>query len=631
MNNKRVLFYIISLFVLMSLYVIYVLAGATTGERIFTVVTSVSSNGVTLHKINVTTGANLNVSCTGSYDSVDSGATTLGNGDILQVTNLSLYHNINGSGPTGGLGLNISVNQSNFINLVNATQSGDNLTAVFVVYQNTSLTFNGNGALTGTTSPLTDGNFTFNCVAAPNITNGTYANISFQKTWGTNTTVAIDRVRPSFTLSTFNISDGINTLTLAELNTTGGGYLRNGTNIVIKVIVNEPYLSSVRLYWITNGSALPGLNAASSSTLNPNNLTMNNQHSPFSSNNNTVLNGSLRYAGIYPNGSSNGESIADRYLNFGDGVVLTFMLVANDSAGNLVNFSNNGRGFNITLDGTAPGATLSVDNTRVETLNSLKATCTSNDTSTVAYTLTLTKPSGANVIKEPIDGKATFKGTETGEAGKYTLKCDTKDSVGFTGTASKIITAFYSGEAEPSLEEVSGTEAEAKKVAELDLSKATESGAQPEGTIKGIIGESKTFTLDGATQHSLTFLQVNTQEVTLRFESKPVDVTLKVGETKEVDLDGDGTNDVTVTLSSIKDEQASVVVKSLQKVQPPAPETTTPEVPQSTGPSTTAMVVLVIVILAVVVAAYLLLKKGRKGKKGEVRFTSKDLSSEFSF
>src|SRR3989344_6645341 len=181
-------------------------------KKLTTSFTTITSTGVGVYR-NITTAANLNISCEGLFNTSLEGL-----GNTLQVYNLTLFHNLNGSGPTGGLGQNISNSSTPFIGLVNTTSSGTNMTATFVVYRNTTLTTNGNGALTGTVSPLTDGNYTFGCLAGINVTNATYEGAAFQKNWAPNISIAIDRVRPTFSASTLNVSDGINTIILSQLN-----------------------------------------------------------------------------------------------------------------------------------------------------------------------------------------------------------------------------------------------------------------------------------------------------------------------------------------------------------------------------------------------------------------------------
>ncbi len=599
MNNKRVTFYFISLLVLLSLYVILVNAVAPADSLLAVVVTSVTSGGSNATNYNITTGRSLNITCSATMD--------MGTADVA-ISNISLFHNFNGT--TNRITLNIT-NGTGPSSVLEQNSSLTTLRIRFSVFNGSTVTYDANGLNTGNLEQP-EGNFTVGCQAGLNATNASFT-AAHLRNFSANRTITIDRTRPSFTITSLNVSDGTNTLTLTELNSSSG-YLRNTSNLVVKVTVNEPHLDSVRLYWVGNGSALPPFVSEISNIVNPNNLTMNFEHSSFDSKNTTVLNGSLRFAGKAANGSGSG-AMSDRFVQFAEGQTITFILVANDSAGNIVNLSNNGVGFNITLDGTTPGSTLSLDKTRVAVEKKVIASCESNDTSTVSLKVTLTKPSGATVEKTQTGGhlfKPSFLGKDTGEAGTYTVKCAAEDAVKLSASSTKEFTAYYEGDDGVSVEE----EAAERKVAEVDLSRAVD-GAAPEGTIRGLQGESTTFTLDGETKHSLTFLQVSATSAQIRFESAPVDITLNLGETKEVDLDGDGDNDVMVTLVSTEDEEAIVTIKPT-KVPPPraeetVPTTTTPA--ETEKPSRAGVIVVVLLILAVVVAAYFLLKKGNRNRK----------------
>ncbi|MBI2672557.1 hypothetical protein HYX16_06505 [Candidatus Woesearchaeota archaeon] len=746
MMNKRVLFYLISVLILAGLFAIYVMS---EGEKVTAAFTIVSSNGLTTK--NITTGANLNITCQGLFN------TSLeGGSNFLTVYNLSLYHNLNGSGPSGGLGLNISNSSTPFINLVNSTASGTNMTATFVVYQNTTLTFNANGALTGTVSPLTDGNYTFGCLAGINVTNATYAGAAFQKNWAPNISIAIDRVRPTFSL--LNITDGTKTVLQASLNGTStlaaNAYFTNNTNLTFRVTVTEPFIDTVKVYWTTNNTPV-SLNDFRT-RLNPNNLTLNKLISASASQNNSVFNGSFLVAGGSDEGivslalladgatvnfmlvandtagninnfsnngigfnitidgktpnfnlssnsllnvtdgtttlklnelngtlqgspvylkndsslnfrvtitepnvdvvllfwSSNGTPVTlnehktrnnprnltlnkivnqsaangnnsvwnGSFLFAGDGtntvtypdsVVINFMLVVNDTAGNIKNLTNGGAGFNFSLDGSAPQITFTLDKSRIETFGKVKATCVANDTSPTGYTITLAQPNGGLVEKKSADGKAEFTGQETGQAGTYSVSCKAEDSISVGASSVRTFTAYYAGD------DISyvGGDGEEEKVAEVDLSKEVVPGELPASIIGGIEGESATFTLDGVTSHRLTFLDIGQQEATIRIESVPVDVTLKLGESKEVDIDKDGTSDILLTLNSIADGKAQITVKTLEIKAPPVLESESLSIPSVAGSSLTGITVAVVLIVAGLFVAYFLLNKGKVKKK----------------
>jgi hypothetical protein len=612
MNNKRLIFYFISLLILSSLYVIYVGAVAPTAVSFNIIVRNLTSDDPVLGSYNVTTGRNLNITCTGQ---VFAGAEA-----SYAIANLSLYHNFN---TTGQLTLNTTNETAN--QAVTAEQNASlTLLSVEFVALKGSVTFNANG-VAGGTMLQSEGNYTVACQSGVNTTNASYT-LEHMRNFSLNRTITIDRSRPNFTVSTLNVTDGFNVVTIDVLNATKHGgtkaYLRNNTNLQFMITITEPHAfgNNVRAYWVSNGSALPSFNGGTNAILNPDNLTLNRIVQPSSSSNKTVYNGSFSFA----QGANSSETHINRSTQATDAKTFNFWIIANDTAGNINNLSNGGVGFNFTLDGSLPSVTFKVDKTRIATQEKIEATCEANDTSPVMFKITVTKPSGGKVSKNsPERGssfKTEFKLQDTGEAGTYSINCEAEDSVKFSTTSEKIFSAFYEGDEVSSVSE----EAEETKVAEVDLSKAVDGGL-PEGAVRGKKGESTTFTLDGTTEHTLSFLEITNNQATLRFESTPVDVTMNIGETKEIDLDSDGKNDLAVTLNAIEDEEAKVTIKPLKL---PEPVQETPTTPVSEKPSNAGVVIVVLLILAVVVAAYFLLK-GKKGKKGEIRFTSKDLSSEF--
>ena len=118
----------------------------------------------------------------------------------------------------------------------------------------------------------------------------------------------------------------------------------------------------------------------------------------------------------------------------------------------------------------------------------------------------------------------------------------------------------------------------------------------------------------------MTFKAVSKDTVTLIIESTPIEVTLKVGEMKEVDVNGDGVNDLKVTLTAIEDGAAKVKTEKIVQAVPSTPtggavtgETTTTIAgegattgvtvgEQKTTSLTWLWVVLVIIVIIVIVA-----------------------------
>ncbi|MCG2717607.1 MAG: hypothetical protein L6408_02075 [Nanoarchaeota archaeon] len=197
----------------------------------------------------------------------------------------------------------------------------------------------------------------------------------------------------------------------------------------------------------------------------------------------------------------------------------------------------------------------------------------------------------------------------TNLAGTYSVKCSFKDNVGNVGektTSSdgETFRVFYS------TSDTSGGTTGASSAAKIDLS------TQEEMTVKEMQGTITTFTLDGETIHKITIREVGLTTVTLIIESDPIEITLSVGETKEVDVDGDGENDISITLNSIADD--GLVDLTTKRLTPlPAAETPTEEVaptetptaPVEEAPSKAWLWILIIVIIVVIGVGYWFMKK----------------------
>ncbi len=82
----------------------------------------------------------------------------------------------------------------------------------------------------------------------------------------------------------------------------------------------------------------------------------------------------------------------------------------------------------------------------------------------------------------------------------------------------------------------------------------------PEGLMS--LGDSVTFNV-GDEEHSLSLEDKSANSVLILLESDPVYVALDVGESKEVDLDGDGVNDVLVTFNGFVGDEADITYEVL--------------------------------------------------------------------
>ncbi len=306
-------------------------------------------------------------------------------------------------------------------------------------------------------------------------------------------------------------------------------------------------------------------------------------------------------------------------LTLADGWYLWYV-ACKDNANNIDNSSTR----NLTVDASAPA----INEITLPSYKNIFATesitikCASTDPTAgiKSAKIKLTKPSGRYTEKTTYindEWTAVFKDTETNEAGLYRVDCTIEDNFGTKGLApQRTFSVFFADSGEEGVEEEA-------PVAKVDIS-TTEKYT---GLIGGKQGESKTFTVDGTTPHTIEFIEITLTSATLKISSEPVEITLDVGKSMNVDLDGDGTDDVKVTLTSIEDGLAKVDVTNLAKQAEVEKgvvveeETPTEEVE---GKGNVGLWITILVIIIVIGVGYYLLKS-RKGKKGEVKFSKQDL------
>lgn len=315
--------------------------------------------------------------------------------------------------------------------------------------------------------------------------------------------------------------------------------------------------------------------------------------------------GALVYTAMFP---LSGNSSSNTYA---------FWIVANTTGDN--NYTAIGGPYRFTVDSTAPSITITPPTDLVISPRGLITyTCKATDSESGAYqikwqlekpseTVYTTKQEYANVDVNGEDS-ITFTGDDTNLAGGYTVQCLAIDNLGNERTSDA--TTFSVHYSTTGVGEAEGGGA----AADIDLSTAEEI------TITEKQGVISTFTLDGTTVHTIKIKTVDeiAGTVTIVIESDQITITLKTGEMKEVDVDADGANDISVTLNKIIDGAADITTKRLTPL--PAEEVPTEEVPPTEQPaeeipttpeaaSKTWLWILIIVIIVVIGVGYWFMKR----------------------
>jgi len=134
------------------------------------------------------------------------------------------------------------------------------------------------------------------------------------------------------------------------------------------------------------------------------------------------------------------------------------------------------------------------------------------------------------------------------------------------------------------------------------------------------VGASLKLSIKGQ-DHTLTVTALTDNSAILTIKSEPLTVTLNKGETIEIDLDRDGTNDLAATfhkrfppggkhadLTFALTETPSVVGREGEGKQP----TTTPTTPTPIKVSNTGLIVTLLVIVVIIVIGYFMLSRKKK-------------------
>lgn len=270
--------------------------------------------------------------------------------------------------------------------------------------------------------------------------------------------------------------------------------------------------------------------------------------------------------------------------------------------------------------------TLSVSS--VATSGSVVVTCVGTDsiTSNPTEYVSIKSPTESWPAQQDI-GISPYTYTGTNTVGTYTTRCRSKDTAGnFGGYSSEVTFAVTksagssqtsggssgSGGSTPTLT-VNAFSGQTRELGNFDNGQGIINAYQ-----SSVITFSVGTSMEGASiQHSIKFDSVDyiNGEVTVTLSSDPVTLTMKVGDVENVDLDGDGVEDVEVTLNSIDENgKVNMNIKDLTVTQTSGEEGTTPSGEQQPTTTTSGMSWIwwvIIVIVVVVIIALVLPKKKR--------------------
>lgn len=491
---------------------------------------------------------------------------------------------------------------------VNTTANGTHLT------QNTNIITTGHGRFSITAS--------FNGTR----TGGTPVNYTFNIT---HFNVTVDNEAPVFATVFFNYSStngsASNTLWVNATNTNGVVFNNTGTiQLLVQInnadLSNQTYLhelANTSLFYVFNSSSV-GVSSAGMAR-----IPQSSGASGFTMNNTFVGPGSNTLG----NFTVNYTTVID-VSNFSEGNYSLVLYVADNSSSDTNDsvyskFYYNV--FEISVDKT-PSITIEKVTTAsvIDVFGSIKYKCSVSDElyGGVTNTIKLTKPSGATVSESFGSGtEHEFSVDDTNEAGEYTVKCTTTETAygRLSASASATFNAQHSGASGGGTSGGGGGGSSSSGTVSggifVNLDLTTGDGS---GSLSGSQGTTKSFSFDGVAKHTLEFTVVGTSLVTLTISSDPIKIQLNIGDTKDVDVDSNGVNDLKVTLNGITDGKADVtltkstavtVEEAVEEVVPSVAEEEEEVITGEEAKSSTGFIITVIVVVVVIILAALLLRK----------------------
>ena len=484
-----------------------------------------------------------------------------------------------------------------------------------------SLSLGGNN-VTGLIGPI---NFSMNLTAITGVEEIYTFNIT---SWGNQSNISsklismgVDGLAPR--ASDVNATDG------THIRSTGfdtSTYVKNDSNLVVKMTVTDYNIWRVILLYNNTGGMVNLTDIGDGSKMAPfasaTGIAPAGHNAVFTE----MTNGSaISTEGV---GSSAPIYVYSITLDKGNysssGTPITFAFLVYDLYNQSKQVNNSNAVYRIVEDGTNPTVAVTAPSSTNIVAGStvgITYTCAGTDENGTisSYEWTLTKPGGGIVTKTT--ASATFSGADIDYIGTYSAVCKVTDQVGKTATSSAYAFSAYisaSGTGSSGGSSGTGTAGAGVKV-DADLSVVAET------TISKQQGRIVTFSLDGQNSHKMTFKEVTSNKVTLIIESTPIEVTLTVGETKKIDVDGDGTDDLELTLEAIENGSAKVKTK---KIAETTLETTTTTIAGEEATTTTTLawigggeaakksslawlwVLIIIIVIAVVV--WVVSKKKRR-------------------
>jgi len=241
-----------------------------------------------------------------------------------------------------------------------------------------------------------------------------------------------------------------------------------------------------------------------------------------------------------------------------------------------------------------------------------------NVEATLAKTVYIRRPgnTGWSEVANATNETSKLTESDTQQLGNYLVACNVTDKVGNTRERRvqfDVVTASRQSKRGAPAAAIPGFKPPVAKTV-VGSGITDDVGAIPPSGFARLLAEGGkvSFIVKGQ-KHSIMAKEIGTDSAILILESTPIEVSLTPSDIKDFDLDGDGTNDVSVTLNGIFKNKADISVTESSTPATPSPETA-PGAPGAKGAAaiptgTTGVVIAIIVIVIIVLIAFFALKR----------------------
>jgi len=543
-------------------------------------------------------------------------------GLIALVAIFVIAINLNGGGtPLNADTLNRDIVDASMNPVIGSNSSGTVSGSNFSGTANVSFTLQGPSNLTITNISFqwrwysnTSNNFT--------VANGTRQDLVANRTIFNDSIASLNSIAENdtlwnYTFVTTTLPDGVYNVTILVYNFSGGiAELPFANQSFMTYVTVDNKVAEVN---ITKPQKWPSQVAVEVSADDVHNLSFNvtvrdvlsgvkNVTFQFSNGSSTLFNGTATNRSHFLPNATYGDVYGSLFVTWevlvnasslSDENPMTVTIYATDFAGNL----NKTETFTINVDKTAPTLTMTL---KEGTETSLEITvATSSDARTCTTTLGTITGTGST---------RTITATDLSPATSYSFTVRCSDEV----DNSKSLTSSFTTES-PSGSAAGVDGSAARRAAAKKVTAPTAAVPGQAAVVMDFVVNRATSVSVGEVSHTVTVVSATAQRVTVTISSEPVTITLDAGESKEIDTDGDGKNDLRVRyvalvsgkpkleLTSLATAAAAASVREQPAAAEPVAETTPAPAVEESSRSLSWVIILVVIVAAA--AAYFGLRK----------------------